>query len=281
MAFLHYLTYVSQLFLRILLASQAIFIDRQPPPDQLPLFENPSVRVPRETPSPPPLPPDDTSSITLRGDESHSNILQRLLKDSRVRSAVEQSHVFIPKPILERLVKEHVHDILAYDLRIEPSRVEHYAQIISQHAPRLFAILVEAKKGGHIKQILDEHIRDKDLPFIKIPSSEGLPLALVTRRGAPINTFKTWEPQALENLEVKQHRALSPVFCRHEHYQLGEKDILPFIPNDAESNSWPKVAGGFGEVYPVRIHRDHHQFGTDVSQLQSTRSYYGRGLIPE
>ncbi|KAL2784309.1 kinase-like domain-containing protein [Aspergillus keveii] len=270
MAFLHYLTYVSQLFLRILLASQAIFIDRQPPPDQLPLFENPSVRVPRETPSPPPLPPDDKSSITLRGDEN-----------SRVRSAVEQWHVFIPGPNLERLVNQHVREILAYDLKIEPARVEHYAQIISQHAPRLFAILVEAKKGDNIIQILDEHIRDKDLPFIKIPSSEGLPLTLVTKRGAPINTFKTWEPQALENLEVKQHRALSPVFCRHEHYQLGVKDILPFIPNDAESNSWPKVAGGFGEVYPVRIHRDHHQFGTDDLPVAVKRMFYASNFTLE
>jgi hypothetical protein len=179
------------------------------------------------------------------------------------------------------LVKEHVRGILANDLKIEAARVEHYAQIISRHAPRLFAIFVEAKKDDHIIQILDEHIRDKDLPFIKIPSSEGLPLTLVTKRGAPINTFKSWEPKALENLELKQHRVLSPVFCRHKHYELGEKDILPFVPNDAESSSWPKVAGGFGEVYPVRIHRDHHQFGQDVSQLQFTRSYYGRGLIPE
>ncbi|KAJ0417850.1 kinase-like domain-containing protein [Aspergillus carlsbadensis] len=236
-----YLTYVSQLFLRILLASQAIFVQRQPPPDQPP---------------------------------RHSNTLHRLLKDSRVRSAVEQSRLFFPEPILKRLVKEHVRDVLANDLKIEPARVEHYARIISQDAPRLFAIFVEAKKEDHIIQILNEDIRDPDLPFVKITSVDGLSLTLVTKRGTPINTFKTWEPKMLENFEIKQHRALSPVFSRHQHYELGEHDILPFVTNYAESNSWPKVAGGFGEVYPVRIHRDHHLFGPDDLPVAVKRMFY-------
>ncbi|CEL05107.1 hypothetical protein ASPCAL06227 [Aspergillus calidoustus] len=206
-------------------------------------------------------------------DESSTARLRRRLKESRIRSHVEQSHFFIPSPTLQRLVSKSVHDILVDDLQVEAESVTRYAEIISQRAARLFAILVGLQKEHDIIKLLDEGIKDNNLPFIRVTKLEESNTILVTKQGAPIHTLKTWDARTLQNIAVKQYRVLSPVFCRHAHYELDGSDILPFVEDDTELESWPEVQGGFAEVYPVRIHRDHHQFGQNDLTVAVKRTY--------
>ncbi|KAL2824962.1 kinase-like domain-containing protein [Aspergillus pseudoustus] len=237
---------------------------QQQPPDQIQHFGGPP-----ETSPPPPLPPDHaSSSSSLRADDNNLitglQQLQEGLKNLRIRSSVESSHMFISEPALQRLVGDTVHDLLRDllgDVEVEAASVDRYAQIISQEAFKLVAVFVDVKKEDRIIGLLDEGLRDSDLPFAKVSRFDESTLALTTKHGVPINSLKSWDSKSLENLQIKQYRVLSPVFRRHEHYELGEHEILPFVHHDTESDSWPKVAGGFGEVYPVRIHRDHHDFG--------------------
>ncbi|KAL2802396.1 kinase-like domain-containing protein [Aspergillus granulosus] len=258
-----YLLWMGQVIIQILLASPDMLVYRlQRPAEHVQGVDTSTPHLSPETSSPPPLPPDGASSDIQPGNDGHlPGALQRLqedLKAYRVASSIERSHEFISRRNLQRLVDGSVHAVLADFDSIESGKVEAYADLISRQAAQLFAILVDIKKEQYIVDFLNEGIRDNDLPFLRTSRSS---LSFITQQGTPIHTLKHWDSQSIGTLELKQYRVLSPIFQRHQHYELNELHILPFVSNDAELDTGPIASGGFGEVTRAYIHPDHHLFG--------------------
>ncbi|KAL3465115.1 kinase-like domain-containing protein [Aspergillus heterothallicus] len=276
MALSHFLFWLYQRIVRILWPSRGLLIQQPLSPDQLQLLGVPTTPVLQDPVSPQPS-PANPSSLQANRVRSAAAVqrFQDGLRNFRIRSSVENSHFFISEPILKHLVDDTVYDILA-----SSNNVDRYVQIISQHAVKLFAVLIDMKREDCITQILDEGIRDSDLPFRQALKFDGS-TRLATTHEVPIMALQFWDSMSLESLEIKQYRVLSPVFRTHEHYDLLEKNILPFVPHNAEPDSWPKVAGGFGEVYPVCIHQSHHEFGQGDLPVAVKRMFHANDFYHE
>ncbi|KAL2822811.1 kinase-like domain-containing protein [Aspergillus cavernicola] len=232
-----------------------------PPPESPPPGTRPTTSPP---PPPPPLIKKESGSSGSENDSGSNTALKRLqecLKSSRVPSSIDKRQTFVPESSLLRLVIENLKEILREESIVDAERVEPTAQLISQRAVKLFAILVDIKKERHITQFLDEGIHDDNLPFMRPTMFKKSASTLLTKQGESMRTLKDWDSQSTYNFETKQYRVLSPIFRTGEHYELHTLDILPFIEPDTESNYKPFRAGGYGEVTQELIHPDHHAFG--------------------
>ncbi|KAI9371215.1 kinase-like domain-containing protein [Aspergillus egyptiacus] len=213
--------------------------------------------------------------------------LQRLedrLRDSRVAST-ERPHVFVPDSILKRLVAENVSDVLTELGVLDAERIPCFAQLISQRAARLFAALVNVREGSSIVPLLEEGIRDDDLPFVKDSSSRESQPSLLTKQGQRVQALKAWTNQSINSFETKQYRVLSPVFRRGEHYELDDLHVLPFVNKDMDANPRRVAKGGYGEVSQACIHPDHHEFGDSPAKehlgVAVKRMYHDDSFEPE
>ncbi|KAK4446034.1 kinase-like protein [Podospora aff. communis PSN243] len=148
---------------------------------------------------------------------------------------------------------------------------------------KIFAVLVQMNKVAAIFDFIREEVSDEDLPLMQyIPPEEvpGNPFQLRRKNDAtnPASCFIGWRNYHVRTFFGDQWAMVSPFFARGEHrnvrhYQLADGDILPFT-YDSRDESGPSgqgilERGGFGEVFKVRIHHDHHSFeGKNVLTLQ-------------
>lgn len=146
---------------------------------------------------------------------------------------------------------------------------EHAAEHITYI--KIFAILALCDKPQAIFNFLDEMISDKDLPLVRLPTSEATPnLYDLTRKGCSnkLECFRGWTHTATMGFEELQWTTIAPFFrCggrkNNEHLVLQDKAVLPFeYDSRFASNSQPyqrlEFEDGFSNVFKVRIHRNHH-----------------------
>lgn len=135
----------------------------------------------------------------------------------------------------------------------------------------VFAILVLIEQIETIGEFLDEEIHDGDLPLRKV-DLPGMPRAFGLRRknesSPPLKCFDTWKRISIINFEEWQWTVLAPFFTRGRRndvkkYFLPDQIILPFTKDSRRQNGVHEVEdfeGGFGRVFKVEIHPDHHNF---------------------
>jgi serine/threonine protein kinase len=164
---------------------------------------------------------------------------------------------FLPISALEALVTE---DAIGRELRgtIPAFALErpHLPSQIARTSRKLFAILVYLGKGSLITAFLDEHITDSDLPL-------EVPLALVGQenQGMLSKVFANRRSRDINDFCRVQWYFLAPIFDRlHEHYELDDNMVLPFIKNEESSAQ----QGGYSEVWEVKIHPAHHQLRSSL-----------------
>lgn len=128
----------------------------------------------------------------------------------------------------------------------------------------IFAILLLVNRPSSIWSFVEEGICDADLPLIKVPRAEGPQHLFDLRRRndaeLPLRCFKQWKDRAIVKFEERQWFILAPSFEKSDgkeipHREFATEEILPFLSWKATSEE-----GGFGQVYEVNIHPDHHAF---------------------
>ncbi|KAI4919150.1 hypothetical protein J4E85_009407 [Alternaria conjuncta] len=195
---------------------------------------------------------------------------------------------FLPKGELYRLINtETVAQVLKKDLsRIHTherirllaqrvcseTRVLHRGKEKIKTFRKIFALLVIAEYTSSISLFLDEDVSDLDLPLISTKTSKGKKgFCRRDTSGKPINTplecfqHDDWSSIKVRNFEQFQWDFLAPFFARDDdgdvkHYVLDNQHILPFIPPHNTEDEDADRTGGFGKVFMVRIHGDHHNF---------------------
>lgn len=138
---------------------------------------------------------------------------------------------------------------------------------------KIFAILLFVNRPSSIWSFVEESICDADLPLIKVSRTEGPQHLFDLRRRhdpeLPLHCFKQWKDRAIAKFEERQWIVLAPSFEKSDgkvtpHRKFAAEEILPFL-------SWKATPeeGGFGQVYKVDIHPDHHAFKkTEVRSLK-------------
>jgi hypothetical protein len=228
--------------------------------------------------------------------EQHLALQDRLFKE-RVRID-DQAKGFFPRALLASLVTEDaVIKELTRTLNDThtPSQIREYAQRICEERAlpkefdnrpskiksfrKIFAILVLVEKTSCISKFLELEggVSDLDLPLVKIPkvaSGSLFHLGKVPPPGLPkkrLECFHNWTQAPIAAFEYWQWATIAPFFHKGlrkdvQHYPLQNSVILPFVPpsvddrEERESNSRTEIEGGYGCVFKVKIHADHHDF---------------------
>ena len=233
------------------------------------------------------------STIYDDQDESEQQLaLQDRLFKERVRID-DQTKGFFPRALLTALVTE---DAVIKELTRSlndthtPSQIREYAHRIceeqallkeSDNRPskiksfrKIFAILVLVEKTSCISKFLEGGVSDLDLPLKKIPKVAGSPLFDLGRPGLPqkrLECFHNWTQATIAGFEYWQWSTIAPFFHKGlrkdvQHYPLQNSVVLPFVPlpvdhpQEKESNSRTEIEGGYGCVFKVKVHKDHHDF---------------------
>jgi serine/threonine protein kinase len=134
---------------------------------------------------------------------------------------------------------------------------------------KIFALLVLVEKSSSIGLFLDEDVSDLDLPLATIKIGGLIELRRKNASGGPssvpLNCFSQWSPVRKKDFEEYQWTMLAPFFTQGEyndvkHYVLKDQHILPFVLTDGQEDDNDEHHGGFGKVFMVHIHADHHNF---------------------
>lgn len=213
--------------------------------------------------SPPLLREKSSLNLTPDFDSSSGTALQNLqhgLKKYRLESCVDRHLEFVAGPIVQRLVEDNIEAILEEGSLGDVEHISSHCQLISKHATRLFAIFVELKREECIIPLLREGIHDDNLPFQRVQTPTQHTMALVTRQGTNVHALRGWDNEAINILDKKQYRFLSPIFRRGEHYKLDDLHILPFLDHESDHDGKAHAEGGYGQVFRACIHPDNHEF---------------------
>ena len=165
--------------------------------------------------------------------------------------------------------KDHSKENLAY-----------ISEKISESCKKLFVVLVYCKLVDIIFELIREGITDEDLPFTRSSDiqdpftrpSDTQANYVICRKSHKACQFTNHDHcaiQALGGLDISQRSqlqgaqwmVLAPIFKRDDpnkvpYFDLDQNTVMPFL-QDGEGSPSLKRTGGFGEVWPVRIHRVH------------------------
>ena len=213
----------------------------------------------------------------------------------RLFSALQLTHQgkkdFFPKNVLSTIITEQcVRDELSKHLDADAHNKRHiagYAKKICEETEfedngiqktkcfrKIFVILVLIEKTPAIIKFLEKGVNDSDLPLEKVerPHEKGAyDLRLSRNLNKRLKCFsKTWNQLHIRNFEELQWTTLSPFFGKGghkevKHYPLQDQVVLPFIEVVSRKDRTStyrtlEFEGGFGRVFKVHIHPDHHNF---------------------
>ncbi|KAI9857183.1 MAG: hypothetical protein M1813_008545 [Trichoglossum hirsutum] len=199
-----------------------------------------------------------TPSCSSANSLTTASSLKRQLYNARRESPLDSPRFFVPKSAQESLITRPVIKSIIQEEQqeIEEEEADRYARETCQSARQLFAILAFIGKGSEICPLLNEAVSDKDLPLVDDTSTPEL-YTLQRKTGIHIKTLEKWKERDLSNFYRIQWCMVAPVFEYHNHYELEDNTILPFISFEFNGKPW---YGGYSEVCPRRLHPAHHSF---------------------
>lgn len=166
-----------------------------------------------------------------------------------------------------------------------PEKIRNYAEAVCRETEvmhggkqkiksfrKIFALLVLAETSSSIPLFLDEDVSDLDLPLASLQVRGTIELRRKDESGkpsqVPLQSFRhgMWSPNKLWNFNKYQWIMLAPFFSQDKsgdvkHYLLRDQHILPFVASQQADDDNAEYHGGFGKVFMVRIHEEHHNFG--------------------
>ncbi|KAK0613669.1 kinase-like domain-containing protein [Immersiella caudata] len=155
---------------------------------------------------------------------------------------------------------------------------------------KIFAILVLIGWPTQIQHFVEEGVCDADLPLVRVktPHMSLTPWELRRKEAldTPLQCFKTdslsglWRRHVtVRSFESTQWQFLAPFFCQDDkerpyHFELPKRAILPFT-----SSKRLPLTSGFGIVFKVEIHPDHHRFCHDLEGDQHVQAPHQVGRV--
>lgn len=239
-------------------------------------------------------PPSQVAAGSLISQSAEEDKMEASIRATLIPSAIREGKEFVPNDDLERIVTKHrVRQELANVLQGIPiDELDHLTEQIWEVKPavvsespskmttrrRIFAILALMQKVDQIKDFIREDLYDSDMPFVL---SEG------PRKGVrhmywkdeggnlhSVQAFAQWQPFEIDSFDNYQWELLAPYFhlCTKSdpkilHYNLENRTILPFIEDEEV-----KHAGGYGDVWRVKIHPAHHNHCPDSVRIMPVLS---------
>lgn len=175
-------------------------------------------------------------------------------------------------------INEYVH-LVCYG----PSEGRTSGKIISYR--KIFIVLVLIEMLPAIGKFLKEGVSDVDLPLRAVERDDDLGTYGLRRRTPTspdlnLESCEEWSQSRIRDFEKRQWMILAPFFTKGErkkvqHYPLDDRVILPFPVNKHElkhRHEKEQFEGGFGRVFKVDIHPNHHNF--DNHKVSSLLSRY-------
>jgi serine/threonine protein kinase len=151
-------------------------------------------------------------------------------------------------------------------------------EIFTRHR-KIFAILSLLGKGTCIVELMDDNLKDTDLPLVPCDAEKGYRhiLARRTLPMVPLQCLQDWPPQLRKSFKEMQHR-LSPAFLDLttdpasgqrvvQHKEFESAVVLPFMECEQKEH------GGYGIVSRVKIHSHCHGF-CDILRPIETDQYF-------
>ena len=188
----------------------------------------------------------------------------------------DENKYFLPRSIIDALIDK---DSVQETLRTEMSKnsvqdIRRYTSCVLRSSKILFTIFLcmSDLDMSVLGNLLDEGIRDRHLPFSRVPkpifsasNHNGYRLGKVDHENCSRGDHKDCDIKSLSDLDQpairqfceRQWLALAPIFelssSAVRHYNFAPGTIMPFLEGEALRS------GGFGEVWKVRIHPAHQK----------------------
>lgn len=139
----------------------------------------------------------------------------------------------------------------------------------------ILAVLILIDKVVCIEDLIHNDIRDIHLPLRLHKGKKRCSAVQIQKRSAiEVICLDKWKWSEMESFINMQYRVLAPFFDMPlddlHFYKIDDVGIiLPFL-------EWKKkTSGGYGTVWKVQIHSDHHNFANlDVSILKRTMAWF-------
>lgn len=135
---------------------------------------------------------------------------------------------------------------------------------------KIFAILTLIGKGDTIGEFVDAKLSDTTLPFYRYdyPNAKRQQHLFLKDTNTPIEVLRQWAAHERTAFENTQWMLLVPFLelgpgNMAQDYHLSDRDSLPWCKSKSDGSESAEnsiVAGAYGKVYCVDIHRDCHGF---------------------
>jgi hypothetical protein len=258
-----------------------------------------SISLPGQDPT---SPAQDDDAAYWDDEETEQDSLGSKIRVAMEHSTLNKDRRFMPLNDLDKIItKDNARHELALHSEIPVESLDmvrdEICNITSPSADptkrttrrKIFAILVLIDRVPSILDFIKEGIYDSDLPFIlkdgPKPGTHRL-YRKVRKTLQPIPIFRNWKHVFLEAFDNNQWRFLAPNFSLSGgkqtkvcHYELEDRIILPWI----EDMEYKVIAaGGYGEVWRVKIHPAHHdgcEPGVSFTFVHRVRRHHSRTLL--
>ncbi|KAJ3956863.1 hypothetical protein N0V92_006577 [Colletotrichum tropicale] len=227
----------------------------------------------------------------MNGGFTDRNLIDRLafqLDKAKIMNALEPEKKFIPQPQFAKILTFDLVLRIVSTLRClenKPNK-EDFAKQVYYGSPdgskgpavKLLAVLIGIDRTEDFADHLNDGVRDSCLPLMPTGASEDQ-LLKCRKHGMAHNTINGYfRPQTRESFSQWSHTLNAP-FIKwepglHSHYVLDTGDVIPVeiidkVTQDDSSETTQKeppsgggnTYGGFSEVYKVKIHDGHWDFG--------------------
>jgi serine/threonine protein kinase len=198
-----------------------------------------------------------------------------ILPNAQLRRLINPNSVFreLTKDMTYVQVQEEGDSIwkIALDVCAE-TEVLHDGKEKIKSFRKVFAALVLAESSALISLFIKEGVSDLDLPLVTYGDRRRMELRRRDTFDQPskksLECFKhpSWSPVKIDTFKREQWKMLAPFFSQGDcgdvkHYPLMNQRILPFMASHLPNDKVVEHRGGFGKVFIVHIHKDHHNFG--------------------
>lgn len=203
------------------------------------------------------------------------------LQTALCRSVGGDQRGFIPLDKLHSIISEDaVRRELSMSFIAASTRTRHEkAALICDKFRRVFAVLVQVGRVVSINLFIEEGVDDSTLPLVLVSGLVGGPKLRPKRKQQSSNRcFEGWPQPLIKVFEELQWMVLAPSFVVDTStadsglrlYSFDDRAILPWIEDDQTNMH----SGGFGDVWRVKIHPEHHHFTDTLNSNLVYRNFH-------